>query len=140
MTQSWTVEDMAALGQLHVTHEVAQDMESLMATLVAEPVYEFYPLGKKLVGNGLVRLYYKHFNASVLDRMRSMKTFDEWTSLDSSAMEVEMLLDIDGEVQAHRVLGVLYRDGVLLGGERIYAAEPTIRLMLGPLFSELEDL
>ena len=50
-------------------------------------------------------------------------------------------VEVGGVREAHRVVGVLYREGSLLGGERVYASERCLRLMAGDdLIDELEPL
>jgi hypothetical protein len=45
-----------------------------------------------------------------------------------------------GRTETHRVLGILYAEGALLGGERVYASDRCIRLMTGALYDELEPI
>ncbi len=58
----------------------------------------------------------------------------------SVAQEYDITVELDGAHETHRVLGVLYASGNLLGGERIYGSERVIRLMLGEMFDELKPL
>ena len=51
-------EAMYALGMKHATLEAAGDLEGTMATLVDEPVYEFWPIGRRMVGQEQVRRWY----------------------------------------------------------------------------------
>ena len=55
----WTVEDMHELGTRHAALEAKGDLEATMATLVDEPVYEFWPLGLSMKGEAPVRRYYE---------------------------------------------------------------------------------
>ena len=65
---------------------------------------------------------------------------DEWVNEDSVAQEYRITVDVDGNQETHHVIGILYREGALLGGERIYASERAIRLMTGTMFDELERM
>jgi hypothetical protein len=56
------------------------------------------------------------------------------------AQEYEIALHVDGAVEHFRVIGVLYRRGDRLGGERVFASERFVRLMTGPLFDDLAPL
>jgi len=40
----------------------------------------------------------------------------------------------------HRVIGILWADGELMGGERVWGSEVCLRAMIGPLFDELEKI
>ena len=56
------------------------------------------------------------------------------------AQEYEISLRVDGAVETHHVVGILYAEGDLLGGERIYGSERFVRLMAGELFQELNPI
>ena len=52
--ETWTAESMYALGIRHATAEAEGDLDATMATLVEVPVYEFWPIGRKMVGRDAV--------------------------------------------------------------------------------------
>ena len=56
-------------------------------------------------------------------------------------LEGELCFEVDGRVERHRVIGILYVDGRLLGGERVHASERCARLMCGDaLYDEMEPV
>ena len=68
----------------------------------------------------------------------------DWPTLDLGVTPKHDLekwrLRVDGAVEKHRVVGILYgRDG-LLEGERVFASERCARLMMGDLYDELSPL
>ena len=137
---SWTLADMLALGTRHATVEAACDLEATMATLVAEPVYEFWPSGLRMQGGALVRRYYENLFSVFIPATRGYELLDEWVNEASVAQEYRIDLEFDGVAESHRVVGILVADEArsgLLGGERIYAGEACARRMLGPLYDEL---
>jgi hypothetical protein len=152
----WTVEKMAALGALHAELEGQGkgELERLLATLAADPVYEFHPLGRCMRGDDLVRRFYTHFFDHFVALRESYALLEQWVSETSVAQEYEIVLRVGGAVERFRVLGVLYARGdsksraasgtrakaIKLGGERVYASERFIRLLTGPLFDELEPI
>jgi len=136
----WTLEKMAALGTLHAELEAKGDLEPLLATLAADPVYEFHPLRRRMRGDDRVRRFYEQFCARFLSLRHDFALISEWVSLDSVAQEYEISLRVDGGIEQFRVLGILYARGDKLGGERVYASERFIRLLTGPLFDELEPI
>ncbi|MDJ0853547.1 MAG: hypothetical protein QNK04_34705 [Myxococcota bacterium] len=140
MSQAWTADKMRELGERHADLEARGDLEGTMETLVDDPVYEFWPVGRSMRGCPRVRRYYEHLFSSFIPSTRGYKLVDEWVNASSLAQEYEIEVEVEGSVERHRVIGVLYASGPRLGGERIYASERCLRLMLGGLFDELEPV
>lgn len=140
MGGSWDAARMLALGRLHARLEEERDLDAVMATLVAEPVYEFHPLGMKLRGGERTRRYYWQFFDDFMQRIEGHRLLDEWVNERSVVQEYDITLRVDGVAETHRVVGVLFAEGELLGGERIYGGERVLRLMIGSLFDELEPI
>jgi len=136
----WSAEKMAALGTLHAELEGKGDLESVLATLAPDPVYEFHPIRRCLRGDERVRRFYTHFFEHFVRLRDSYSLLEEWVSERSVAQEYEIVLRVDGAVEHFRVVGVLYARGELLGGERVYASDRFIRLLTGPMFDELEPI
>jgi hypothetical protein len=105
---------------------------------VENPVYGFYPAGLGMRGQDRVRRYYEHLFESFIPATKSHRLIDEWANAASLAQEYEIVLQLAGRLETQRVLGILYAEGDLLGGERVYASDRCIRLMTGPLYDELE--
>ena len=137
---AWTVAQMAELGMRHSTLEAQGRLEPLLETLVEDPVYEFHPIGLGMRGGDPVRRFYTQFCERFLPMRHGYELISQWVSESSVAQEYDVSLRVDGRVEQHRVLGVLYASGGLLGGERVYASERFIRLMTGELFDELKPL
>ena len=133
-----TVEEMLKLGRLHARLEAEMKLEPLMDTLVAEPEYEFYPLKLKMRGGELCRRYYEQFFAGFMNKITGYELLDEWGNEGSVAQEYDISLQVDGAVETHRVVGILWAEGDRLGGERIYGSERVVRLMAGNVFDEFE--
>jgi hypothetical protein len=138
----WSPERMAQLGARHSLLEARGELEPLLETLVESPVYEFHPIGLAMRGGDTVRRFYTQFCERFLPLRHSYTLLDEWVNERSVAQEYDVSLRVDGQVETHRVLGVLYADPAvgLLAGERVYAPERFIRLMTGELFDELKPL
>ncbi len=136
----WNVERMLELGHRHAQLETERRLDPLMDTLVAEPVYEFHPLGMGLSGGERVRRYYAQFFERFMTRIVGYELLDEWANERSVVQEYDIELDVDGTKETHRVVGILFAEGDRLGGERVYGSERIVRLMLGDLFDELEPL
>ena len=140
MGDGWTAADMHRLGTRHATLEARRDLEGVMATLVAEPEYEFWPAGLAMSGNAKVRRYYEHLFDQFIPATQSYELIAEWASDSSVAQEYAIHVKADGRVEMHRVVGILYAEGSLLGGERVYAGERCMRLMVGDLLDELSPI
>lgn len=140
MNPIWTADDMLALGRKHALLETRCDLEGTMSTLVPEPVYEFHPLGLRMAGDAMVRRYYTQLFEHFIPSTRDFELIEEWVSETSVAQEYRVELEIDGAREQHHLLGILYAEGELLGGERVFAGERVVRLMVGDLFDELTPL
>ena len=137
----WTVDDMRALGTRHATLEARGDLEGTMATLVPDPVYELLPIGLRMHGEAQVRRYYEHLLGRFVPMTVGYSLLDEWVNENSLCQEYAIVVEVDGVRERHRVVGILYRQGELLGGERVFASERCLRLMAGDaLVDALEPL
>ena len=136
----WTREQMAQLGARHAELEARGELAPLLDTLVADPLYEFHPLGLCMRGGERVRRFYEQFCERFLPLRHDYTLVGEWVSESAVVQEYDITLRVDGELENHRVLGILYAEGDKLGGERVYASERFVRLMTGELFDELEPL
>jgi hypothetical protein len=128
------------LGSEHARIETACDLEATMATLTADPLYEFFPAGLRMRGADKVRRYYEHLMAHFLPNVESADVVDEWCNENSLNQEFDVHIRIDGKLERHRLLGILVVADDLLSGERIYGSERVLRLMLGDLYDELEAI
>ena len=140
----WTAESMYALGMRHATAESQGNLEETMATLVDEPVYEFWPMGKRMVGADAVLRYYEHLVSDFMPAQIGYEMIAETVS--PEALSQEYTIEIrgeHGEPETHRVLGVLVaaQDGSgLMEGERIWGSDAFLRRMIGPIWDELETI
>lgn len=140
MNVSWTVKKMYELGTLHARLEGEKKLDELMATMIAEPVYEFYPLGKTLRGGEKVRRYYRQFMDEFMSTIVDYQLIEEWVNTTSVIQEYDITVSADGRQETHRTVGVLFVDNGLLGGERIYGSERMVRQFAGAMYDELEDM
>ena len=140
---AWTTEAMHELGTRHATLEAEGDLDGTMATLVAVPVYEFWPAGKRMVGADAVRRYYTHLIDVFMPSQIGYEMISEAVSAQAVSQEFELELKNAEGPERHRVLGVLYAapdEPGLMGGERIWGSETLLRKMVGPIWDELESI
>ena len=140
MKADWTADDMLKLGTAHAALEARCDLDGVMGTLVEDPVYEFWPAGLRMSGGAQVRRYYEHLLSRFIPMTRSYELIGEWVNQTAVAQEYEIRLEVDGAVEKHRVVGILFASGSRLGGERVYAGERCTRLMAGDLIDELASI
>jgi hypothetical protein len=138
MSRGWSAERMAELAHHHAAAEARGDLEETMATLVAEPVYEFHPTGLTMRGGDRVRRYYTQFFEHFVPKTVGYRMLEEWVNETSLTQEYEITLRVDGTDETFRVIGTLFAEGELLGGERIFSSERFLRQMAGAMFDELE--
>lgn len=141
--ETWTAESMHALGMRHATAEAEGDLDATMATLVEVPVYEFWPIGKKMVGRDAVLRYYEHLVSDYMPAQLGFEMICETVSAEALSQEYTVRIPGPDGPEAHRVLGVLYAadDGSgLMGGERIWGSDAFLRRMIGPIWDELESI
>lgn len=157
---TWNVEAMKKLGMRHAQLEAEGDLDAVMATIVEDPVYEFWPIGLRMRGRAAVRRYYEHLIGTFYGEQKSYRLIEEWVSERSLAQEYEMVVEFETGPEAHHVIGILFAeelgtsgaqggggratqksiDEVLLGGERIWGSKAILQKMVGPIWQELEAI
>jgi hypothetical protein len=134
-----TLAQLTEIAHRHSAAEAAGDLEGTLRTLEGEPVYELYPCGLQLRGMDRARRYYEHYFAHVAQRMVGYELLTEWVGPDGVAQEYDITARLDGGGTAtFRVLGILKFGEKAMSGERLYAEETFLRILFGPLWSELE--
>lgn len=141
MAKQWTALEMGELGRRHAELETLRDLEGTMATVSEHPIYEFWPLGVRLEGRELVSRYYRHLFDHYIPHTKDLQLIDEWPSENAVTQEYQITLELGGRAETFRVAAVLWsKGGPFVDGERIYASDRCVRLMLGDLVDELPRL
>ncbi|MBK6289708.1 MAG: nuclear transport factor 2 family protein [Pseudomonadales bacterium] len=140
MTKSLLQLVMAAAR--HVATETNGDLEGILATLEGEPVYDFYPVGRRLSGMNNTRRYYEHFVANAMPRIVDVEQHGEWIGDVGVVQEFTLSLEHPhaGETTSHRIIAILTFGEERLSGERMYSDEVLFRALLGPLWDELDEI
>ncbi|SNS61170.1 hypothetical protein SAMN06295912_11070 [Sphingomonas laterariae] len=140
MTRSITALIVAAHN--HASAEALGDIDAILATMEGEPVYDFYPVGRRFSGMDRTRRYYRHFVDNVMPRIAGYQLHQEW--LGEGGVVQEYSVDVRDEsgdgLTRHRILGILTFGEALLSGERLYADEAFFRILIGPIWDELEPI
>ena len=139
-SNEWNADKMLELATRHARVESQKHLDELMDTLVAEPVYEFLTQGLMLRGGARVRRYYQQFFDDYMSQITGGQRLGQWG--DETAIAREDAIEIAGRngPEVHRVMSVLFAEGDRLGGERIYASDRVVKMMVGEMFGELEPI
>jgi hypothetical protein len=134
-----TREALVAIAHRHSSAESNGDLAGTLATLEPDPVYELYPLGRRMRGMANARHYYEHFFANVVPRITGHAMLGEWINEQGVLQEYRVSIRCDdGQVRDFRIMGLLKFGSTALAGERLYADEELLRILFKPLWGELE--
>ena len=134
-------EQAIAVAHAHAAAEGSGDLATTLATLDDDPVYEFQPVGRVFRGKDTARRYYEHFFAHFSPLTESFEIRGEWSTPEGLGQEYTVWLRLpDGTRERHEIIGILLFGPSGLAGERVYASERLLRLMLGPIYDETTQL
>lgn len=134
-----TVEALTAIAHRHAAAEAAGDLEATLATLEPDPVYELFPVARRMSGMQRARRYYEHFFANVTPRIRGYQMLGEWRNELGVLQEYDLTVGFrDGRTRDFRIMGLLKFGRTALSGERLYADTELLRILFEPLWGELE--
>ncbi|OCC22498.1 hypothetical protein MB02_16710 [Croceicoccus estronivorus] len=133
---------LVSIGVAHAEIETTQDLEGLLATMEGEPVYEFYPLGRRFRGMAETRRYYEHFMKDVQPRILGATMFSEAIGSEGLVQEYTVTVAHEGDAEptVHRIMAILTFGEQGLSGERMYSDDKFFRTLVGPLWDELEPI
>ena len=130
-----------AVAHAHAAAEASGDLTTTLATLNDDPVYEFQPVGRVFRGKDIARRYYEHFFGHFSPLTESFEIRGEWSTPEGLGQEYTVWLRLpDGTRERHEIIGILLFGTSSLAGERVYASERLLRLMLGPIYDETTPL
>jgi hypothetical protein len=126
----------------HAESETAGDLDGVLATMEGEPIYDFYPCGRRFCGMAETRRYYEHFIANVRPRIIDAEQHCEWIGEDGVIQEYTVLLQHAGEDSptSHRIISVLTFGQEGLSGERMYSDDKFFKTLIGPLWDKLTPI
>ncbi len=132
-------EALVAVAKRHAEAEANSDLATALATLEDEPVYELATLGISFRGKDAARRYYEHFFGTFQPWIAGFELVNQWATDEGLGEEYWMELALpDGARERHRIIGILLFGETRLAGERLYASERLLRLMLGPAYEIAE--
>ena len=132
-------EALVAVAKRHARAEAEGDLATTLATLEDAPVYELATLGISFRGKDAARAYYEHFFGTFQPWIAGFELVIQWVT--DEGMGEEYWLDVAPPGQPrerHRIIGILVFGETRLAGERLYASERLLRVMLGPAYTIAE--
>lgn len=136
-----THDELVAIARAHAEAEGRNDIATTLATLEPDPVYELQPVGRVMRGMAAARCYYDHFFAHFRPLIAGYELRGEWINDEGVGQEYVITVRTpDGGAERHHVIGILTFGTSALSGERVYAGERLLRLMLGPAWDLSEPL
>jgi mannose-6-phosphate isomerase-like protein (cupin superfamily) len=132
-------EALVAVAKRHAQAEAEGDLATTLATLEDDPVYELATLGISFRGKAAARTYYEHFFGTFQPWIAGFELVNQWVT--DEGVGEEYFLDVAPPGQPkerHRIVGILVFGATQLAGERLYASERLLRVMLGPAYEIAE--
>lgn len=131
-----------ALCHEHAGAEAETQTERVLATLVDEPRFEFFPMGSSLSGHQAIERFYREEYPRFARQVAGYELLDEWANERTSIQEYTIdVSEPDGTARYH-VISMMPVDEAtgLLTGERLYCDDRLVRALLGSLVEQLEPI
>jgi hypothetical protein len=130
-----------ALCHEHAAAEAELDMERVLATLVPDPRFEYFPLGRVMTGWAKVERFYLEQYPRFVRHVVGFELLDEWANNHAALQEYKITI-AENEAVTYHVMSIMHidQDSELLTGERLYCDEAFVRALLGPLYDLLEPV
>ena len=118
------------------------DLDGVLSILEPEPVFDLYPIARRFSGKNKIRRYFQHFFKEVQPRISAFTPCSELIGEGKIAHEydITMMIPSAEAPSSHRVFAMIIFGSDRVNGERIYADEKMLRLLIGPLWNSLEPI
>ena len=127
----------------HAGAEGENDMPRVLATLVAQPEFEFFPMRKRIRGRKNIEAFYYEQYPKFGPKVAGYEVTGEWTNEIAAIQEYVIdVIEDDGSTSKYNVISMMPADDAtgLLKGERLYCDDGFVKALLGPLVSALEPI
>jgi hypothetical protein len=136
-----SLEQMEELYNAHAAVEFVGDLEGTMATVVADPHYEWPTLGWRIDGQDAVREMYRRILPAAKERNMTGETRLQAFATDALVAELYVSFDsAAGERLTSQSMVVMMFDGGLIGGERTYTDASFGRVIRGYLGDDFGEV
>ena len=119
-----THEKMSEILEAHAGYEYANDLDGTMAPVGPDPVWEIYPLGRRIIGRDAVRESYRLQFLHLFPHLRGGTERTRAYGDDFIISEQVAHLEIDGQSSESYMAAVLAFDDDSVISERVYASGP----------------
>jgi hypothetical protein len=99
-----------ALCQQHAEAEAHLDIDGVLATLVPEPCYEFFPLARSVTGWANIERFYRHQYPRFVPQVVGYQLLGEWTNEQAALQEYVIDVHTDDRTASYRVLSMMSVD------------------------------
>lgn len=130
---SLTADQMEAALNAHGAHELALDVEATMATVSAEPSYEYVMLGLRADGREAVREAYRRMFAGYMSKVAGSSVRVIGAADNALCREGFTTVQGDDGPVTCRTITVITFEGDLVSGERMYT-DPYLAKVVGDAF------
>jgi hypothetical protein len=136
-----SLEQMEKLYNAHAAAEYVSDLEATMATVVADPHYEWPTLGWRIDGRDAVREMYRRILPATKERNMTGETRLQAVAADALVTELYVSFDTaTGErFTTQSMVVMVFGDGLIVG-ERTYADESFGRVILDYLGGDFGEV
>jgi hypothetical protein len=131
---------MEAALNAHAEAELARDLDATMATLSANPAYEFVAVGWRVDGRAAVREAYRRLFAGHMDRVVSSTARMVAVAPNALCRESYIVARARGGSVTCQSMAVVTFEGDLISGERVYSGPFMAELMQGDLGADFEEV
>jgi hypothetical protein len=132
-----TREELLQVAYAHAAAEAEGDMQTTLDTLEDDCVYEFQPSRLVLRGKELATRYYQYFFDNDAMTIDSFDMLNEWVTDDGLGQEYVIHVTLaDGTKRDFNIVGILTFGKDKLSGERLYASDEFLDLLVGPIYAE----
>jgi hypothetical protein len=132
-----------ALCHEHAGAEADFDVDRVLATLVAVPRFEFFPLAKAISGWANIERFYRDQYTRFARGVTGYRLLGEWANEHAALQEYTIDIRQDGShTSTYHVMSMMPVDEEtgLLTGERLYCDEGFVRALLGTLYDRLDPI
>jgi hypothetical protein len=131
-----------ALCHEHAQAEAEFNIDRVLATLVPEPRYEFFPLARAMSGWTNIEAFYRQQYPQFAPDVVGYDLRGEWVNEHATVQEYVIDIRDGGGAVSYHVMSMMPVDdhARLLTGERLYCDEGFVLALLGPFYDRLEPI
>ncbi len=115
-------------------------MDATLATLVEDPVFEFFPSRLTIRGWDLIEQFYREQYPRFASKVLGSEVLGEWANEHTAVQEYAIEVRGINGPESYRVMSAFPVIDGKLAGERLFCDEGFLRVLLGDLFELCEPI